>query len=76
MMDSKMLRTVLALGAILVANCSSTNAQASATQGVKTVVLVHGAWSNSSSWSKVIPFLEARRPQCGCRSASTYIFGG
>jgi pimeloyl-ACP methyl ester carboxylesterase len=29
-------------------------------QGVRNVVLVHGAWANSSSWSKVIPLLQAR----------------
>src|ERR1017187_754270 len=27
---------------------------------VKTVLLVHGAWADGSSWSKVIPLLEAR----------------
>jgi pimeloyl-ACP methyl ester carboxylesterase len=29
-------------------------------QGVKNVVLVHGAWADGSSWSKVIPLLEAK----------------
>lgn len=28
--------------------------------GVTNVVLVHGAWADGSSWSKVIPLLEAR----------------
>ena len=28
-------------------------------RGVNTVVLVHGAWADGSSWSKVIPKLEA-----------------
>jgi pimeloyl-ACP methyl ester carboxylesterase len=28
---------------------------------VRNVVLVHGAWANSSSWSKVIPLLEAKK---------------
>src|ERR1039457_4351643 len=60
MKDSKMFRTVLAVGAILMATGLSASAQASAAQGVKTVVLVHGAWANSSSWSKVIPLLEAK----------------
>ena len=31
-----------------------------ATPGIKTVLLVHGAWANGSSWSKVIPILQAR----------------
>ena len=43
--------TALAIGAA---------AQPSSTQAVKNVVLVHGAWANGSSWSKVIPLLEAR----------------
>ncbi len=29
-------------------------------QPVRNVALVHGAWANSSSWSKVIPLLQAR----------------
>jgi len=29
-------------------------------QGVKNVVLVHGAWADGSSWSKVIPLLAAQ----------------
>jgi pimeloyl-ACP methyl ester carboxylesterase len=28
--------------------------------GIKNVVLVHGAWADGSSWSKVIPLLEAK----------------
>jgi pimeloyl-ACP methyl ester carboxylesterase len=28
-------------------------------QGVKNVVLVHGAWADGSSWSKIIPLLQA-----------------
>ena len=38
-------------------------AQASDTtheNAVRNIVLVHGAWANGSSWSKVIPLLEAR----------------
>lgn len=27
---------------------------------VKTILLVHGAWADGSSWSKVVPLLEAR----------------
>ncbi|MGJ5817130.1 alpha/beta fold hydrolase [Paludibaculum fermentans] len=59
MMNSRMFKSVLAVGAILMATASSASAQTSTAQGVKTLVLVHGAWSNSSSWSKVIPLLEA-----------------
>jgi pimeloyl-ACP methyl ester carboxylesterase len=35
-------------------------AQAQASSTVKTVLLVHGAWADGSSWSKVIPLLEAK----------------
>jgi pimeloyl-ACP methyl ester carboxylesterase len=44
--------------AIMIASMFSavTNAQDAAP---KTVVLVHGAWANSSSWSRVIPLLQA-----------------
>jgi pimeloyl-ACP methyl ester carboxylesterase len=33
---------------------------AGANQKVRNIVLVHGAWANGSSWSQVIPLLEAR----------------
>jgi pimeloyl-ACP methyl ester carboxylesterase len=46
---------VAAAGALAVA--AST---ASATDAVKNVVLVHGAWADGSSWAKVIPLLEER----------------
>jgi hypothetical protein len=29
-------------------------------QGIKNIVLVHGAWADGSSWSKVIPLLLAK----------------
>jgi pimeloyl-ACP methyl ester carboxylesterase len=35
-------------------------AQTVPASGVKTVLLVHGAWSDGSSWSKHIPLLEAK----------------
>jgi pimeloyl-ACP methyl ester carboxylesterase len=35
-------------------------AQTDSNGTVKTVILVHGAWADGSSWSKVIPLLEAR----------------
>src|SRR6478735_2516785 len=35
-------------------------AQASSPQGVRNVVIVHGAWADGSSWSKVIPLLQAK----------------
>jgi pimeloyl-ACP methyl ester carboxylesterase len=35
-------------------------AQSQLPSGVKTVLLIHGAWADGSSWSKVIPLLEAK----------------
>jgi pimeloyl-ACP methyl ester carboxylesterase len=39
---------------------SKATAQAQPPAGAKTVLLVHGAWADGSSWSKVIPLLEAK----------------
>lgn len=60
---SKQLRAVTgACFLTTVALTSSIQAlgQQSSDHGVKTVLLVHGAWANGSSWSKVIPLLAAR----------------
>jgi hypothetical protein len=35
-------------------------AKAKAPQGVRNIVIVHGAWADGSSWSKVIPLLQAK----------------
>jgi pimeloyl-ACP methyl ester carboxylesterase len=35
-------------------------AQANPPQGVRNIVMVHGAWADGSSWSKVIPLLQAK----------------
>ena len=35
-------------------------AQAASAQGIKNIVLVHGAWADGSCWSKVIALLEAK----------------
>jgi pimeloyl-ACP methyl ester carboxylesterase len=35
-------------------------------QGLKNVVLVHGAWADGSSWSKVIPLLQAKGLHVAC----------
>ena len=41
--------------------CNSDDMQvhAAGPTGVKNIILVHGAWSDGSSWSKVIPLLHA-----------------
>jgi pimeloyl-ACP methyl ester carboxylesterase len=35
-------------------------AQMQSAAAVKTVILIHGAWADGSSWSKVIPLLQAK----------------
>lgn len=51
-----------ALLAIVLAFSSAHRAfaQSSESHGIKNVILVHGAWADGSSWSKVIPLLEAK----------------
>ena len=44
------------LSTMAVAQTSNTDHD----RGVRNIVLVHGAWANGSSWSRVIPLLEAR----------------
>lgn len=45
--------------AAIVMNSASTQAASAAPQ-VTNVILVHGAWADGSSWSKVIPLLNAK----------------
>ena len=35
-------------------------AQAKPARGVRNIVIVHGAWADGSSWSRVIPLLQAK----------------
>ena len=51
--------TWVALLAIVVPAAKATG-QTPSIVGVKTVILIHGAWADGSSWSKVIPLLEAK----------------
>jgi pimeloyl-ACP methyl ester carboxylesterase len=55
----KSLSTAVAAVAMLVA-ATTTGAtdQRKPSRGVNNIVLVHGAWADGSSWSKVIPLLE------------------
>jgi pimeloyl-ACP methyl ester carboxylesterase len=59
----KFVRNVVATCAALLAitiRVAKATAQTQPAAGVKTVLLVHGAWADGSSWSKVIPLLEAK----------------
>ena len=54
-------RSALIAGFLLIAAFpTEVAAQTSSPQGVRNVVLVHGAWADGSSWSKVIPLLQAK----------------
>jgi pimeloyl-ACP methyl ester carboxylesterase len=44
----------------LTMNSSSAETASAAPAPVKNVILVHGAWADGSSWSKVIPLLNAK----------------
>jgi hypothetical protein len=35
-------------------------AQANSPQGIRNIVIVHGAWADGSIWSRVIPLLQAK----------------
>lgn len=50
----------VACGVTMLCPVSAFSQENRVDQGAKSVVLVHGAWANSSSWSKVIPLLAAR----------------
>ncbi len=57
-----MLRIFAAMAACVLAGSLSgmqANAQTAAPVEARNVVLVHGAWADGSSWSEVIPLLQA-----------------
>jgi pimeloyl-ACP methyl ester carboxylesterase len=59
----KNVRNVLAAAAVLsavIGPAANATAQEQSHAGVNTVLLIHGAWADGSSWSKVIPLLEAK----------------
>jgi pimeloyl-ACP methyl ester carboxylesterase len=58
---SQTYRSALMAGFLLTAVFpTGAAAQSNSPQGVINVVIVHGAWADGSSWSKVIPLLQAR----------------
>ena len=61
------IQTIMSVGFLLTAGFHSIgHAQSpessgnNVNRGVKNIVFVHGAWADGSSWSKVIPLLEAQ----------------
>jgi pimeloyl-ACP methyl ester carboxylesterase len=51
---------VALLSATTVSSEPNQQKQEKQSRGVTNIVLVHGAWADGSSWSKVIPLLEAK----------------
>ena len=57
----KLVRNVVSTSVALlaiIAPAAKATAQTPPSQGAKTVLLIHGAWADGSSWSKVIPLLK------------------
>jgi pimeloyl-ACP methyl ester carboxylesterase len=55
------LRAILFFGAIMaLTHGMEASADSGTAQRVRNVILVHGAWADGSSWSKVIPLLVAK----------------
>ena len=58
---SQTFRNALIAGFLLTAAFpKAVAAQTNSSQGVRNVVIVHGAWADGSSWSKVIPLLQSK----------------
>src|SRR5215469_1851558 len=53
---------LIAIAGFLLAVMFNTGAiaQTKSSQGVRNIVIVHGAWADGSSWSRVIPLLQAK----------------
>jgi pimeloyl-ACP methyl ester carboxylesterase len=51
---------VVAVALLVAATATGATEQQKQSRGVTNIVLVHGAWADGSSWSKVIPLLEAK----------------
>ena len=59
-MKFRLLSTVTTALALLFSAAATPSPAQTATGPAHNVILVHGAWANGSSWSKVIPLLEAK----------------
>jgi pimeloyl-ACP methyl ester carboxylesterase len=79
MQTFKFIRNVVATSAALLAlivPAAKATAQTQPTAGVKTVLLIHGAWADGSSWSKIIPLLEAKGLHVGAVKIPLIILRG
>jgi Alpha/beta hydrolase family len=55
-----LLRPIISSALLVPALLAVQAAAQTVTPQIKNIVLVHGAWADGSSWSKVIPLLEAK----------------
>jgi pimeloyl-ACP methyl ester carboxylesterase len=64
----KFVRNMVAacLALAIIGAAAKASAQTQPAAGIKTVLLVHGAWADGSSWSKIVPLLEARGLRVVC----------
>ena len=51
---------IVAVALLMATVATGAREQKDPNRGVTNIVLVHGAWADGSSWSKVIPLLEAK----------------
>jgi pimeloyl-ACP methyl ester carboxylesterase len=56
----RFLARVVAVALVAAVTATGTSGQQKQSRGVTNIVLVHGAWADGSSWSKVIPLLEGK----------------
>lgn len=59
-MKAHVLGMSLVAASLLTASALAGNAQTPTPLPIKNIVLVHGAWADGSSWSKIVPLLQAR----------------
>jgi pimeloyl-ACP methyl ester carboxylesterase len=50
----------LVAASLLATSALTGDAQTPSPLQIKNIVLVHGAWADGSSWSKIVPLLQAR----------------
>ena len=55
-----LLAATAAVALLIATTVTGATEQMKQSRGIRNIVLVHGAWADGSSWSRVIPLLQAR----------------
>ena len=55
-----LLAATAAVALLIATTVTGATEQTKQSRGIRNIVLVHGAWADGSSWSRVIPLLQAR----------------